>query len=122
MLTIEAVENLMRACLNGGPENALLVEGLVRNFGFSPKKIEENTPEIVKLLNELPETFRENSGGGWSFLMASQDKHGNHWGEHRNIEELMCLGIAAGKVRYVIEDREMWKLFPGGVPHFVIME
>ena len=58
-------------------------------------------------------------GGGWSFLQACVDKNGNHWGEHSNMEELFCLGIAIGKVESLLP-RDMWKVLPGGVPYYVI--
>lgn len=122
MLTPEAVQTLMRICLaDEGAKDPLIVEGIIRKFAFDAKTVEENKDQIVNLLNELPAPFMLREGGGWSFLMAANDKHGNQWGEHQAIEELMCLGMAAGKVKYVFEERELWEAFPGGMPYFVVM-
>lgn len=120
MLTVDAVSEMMRTCLAEDLEGAQVVEGVTRSFAFDPAKIQENTEQIHILLNELPDPFMLAKGGGWSFLMAANDKHGNQWGEHHNIEELMCLGIASGKANYVFEDRAMWTHFPGGMPYFVV--
>ena len=38
------------------------------------------------------------------------------WGEHRSFEALVTLGIAIGKVKYIIPE-EMWVFLPGSVPY-----
>jgi len=47
------------------------------------------------------------------------DKHGVQWGEHRNIEQLVVLGIAAKMVKYCMP-RDMWGILPGGMPYIAI--
>jgi len=94
-------------------------EGVMINIGFNPKKIEENKETIKQLLDELPENFRKEVGGGYSFLAAAEDKHGNQWGEHSNIDELLTLGLASGNVEYLMP-RALWGTLPGGMPYFVI--
>ena len=101
------------------PEKTIIAEGIIRTFGFNVDKLATHKQEIIDLLNELPDSFKEGSGGGWSFLQACVDKNGNHWGEHSNMEELFCLGIAIGKVESLLP-RDMWKVLPGGVPYYVI--
>jgi hypothetical protein len=44
---------------------------------------------------------------------------GKQWGEHSNIEELLCLGTAIGKVHFQFP-RDMWSMFPGGMPYFSV--
>lgn len=101
-------------------EGAVICEGIVTNAGFNPIRLQSHKNEIIELLNELPETFFIRSGqGGWSFLMAAQDKHGNHWGEHRNMEQLFLLGIGIKRVQ-CLAPKEMWCVLPGGVPYYAI--
>jgi len=75
--------------------------------------------EIIDLLNELPDNFKEEVGGGWSFIQACVYKNGNHWGEHHSMEELLCLGIAIGRVKCLMP-KDMWSILPGGVPYYAI--
>ena len=103
------------------PEDAIVVQGVIIRAGFHPGRIKENSGEIRALLMELPETFRQKSGGGWSFLQACVDRFDMQWGEHRDIDELLCLGIASGHAK-ILMPREMWAVLPGGMPYFMIVE
>ena len=95
-------------------------EGIVRNIRFHTERLESHKAEIVAMLDELPEQFQEKSGGGWSFLNACNDKHGNQWtGLHQTMEQLFQLGIGIGKVKSLLP-REMWNALPGGMPYYVI--
>ena len=96
------------------------VVGITSNVGLQPSKVEEHSDEIKELLDELPDNFKENLGGGWSFLEACVDKEGNQWGEHNNIQELLMLGIASGWAGYLVSSKELWSTFPGGVPYFMV--
>lgn len=118
-LTAEDVQRVMRACLfkDGEPhDDHIKVEGVMRSFGFHPGRIAEHTPEIKAFLGELSDEFRMDAGGGWTFLNACNDRYGNHWGEHPDMEALFCLGIAAGAAKWLMP-REMWSVLPGGVPY-----
>lgn len=110
------VEALMLDCLNGSEEGAVRVDGVVRNFGFSPTKIEKHKEEIRALLDEMPPQFHMSSGGGWTFLNLCNDKNGRQWGEHSDMEALVALGMAAGMASYLMP-RDMWSVLPGGVPY-----
>jgi len=102
--------------------NLVRVEGIFSNFGFHPDRLENHKHEIVEMLNELPEQFHENTGGGWSFLNACMDKHGNQWTDlHRVMEQLFVLGIGINRVEYVLQ-RDMWRILPGGMPYCVIFD
>lgn len=121
-LTAQAVHDLAVKCANVGDDgDAVKVEGIVRNYLLSKSRLEEHRDEIVAMLHELPEQFQESKGGGWSFLSAAFDKHGDHWGEHPNMEMLFALGLGLGKVVYVMP-REMWRVLPGGMPYLVIKD
>lgn len=133
-LTSEAVDALVRKCLftpeeapDGDkpigaviPDGAIIVDGIVRSWGFHAGRVAEAANAIGDLLAELPDEFHASKGGGWSFLNACNDRHGQQWGEHRQMEALFCLGIAAGKARWLME-RDMWDAFPGGMPYVVVL-
>lgn len=124
-LTIENVEMAILDCLFKGGEDeskAVLAEGVIQQFDFHPERLNEWKDSIIEMLNQLPETFRQNSGGGWSFLQACYRKDGTQWTDfHKDMEELFCLGIAIGKVKSQLP-KEMWQVLPGGVPYYVIIE
>lgn len=95
---------------------AVKAEGVVSKFGFNPKKLEKHAPDIKSMLDQLPDPFKKSKGGGWSFLNACEDKDGVQWGEHRSIDELLCLGIAT-KQASILAPRDMWPMLPGGMPY-----
>ena len=128
MLTAEKVEEIFMDCLfrkeeinKGIPiKEPIKVEGLVNTFGFHPDRVKKHKEEIKSLLRELPDQFFKNGGGGWSFLNLCNTKDGEQWtGLHQRMEQLVCLGIAIGKVRYNLP-RENWNILPGGVPYVSI--
>lgn len=124
-LTAENVNRLFRSLFFKDEEdksNPVLVEGIVHNVGFHPDRVKAATEEIQGMLNELPDPFFESKGGGWSFLNACNDKNDRLWtGEHRTMEQLVVMGIAIGKVKFLME-RNMWPVFSGGMPYFVILD
>lgn len=122
-LTPEAVIELMKKCLLGVSSEAdcITVDGLVNNYRFNKAEIERHSEEIRDLLHQLPDPFQAAKGGGWSFLNACNDKDGNLWtGEHRTMEALFCLGIAAGRAKWIL--RDMADVMPGGVPYVAVVE
>lgn len=121
-LTSKNVEAVLFYCFfkSGEPtDNQVIVEGIVSTFGFHPERLKEKIFEIADLLSQLPKEFREDSGGGMSFLNACVREDGVHWGEHKNVEQLMVLGLAAGLVTYCLPQK-VWPSLPGGVPYFVV--
>lgn len=121
-LTAVAVEALLHRAQLKHDEvtpGAVLVDGVVHKFGFHPQRLRDVKPEVDALLRMLPDQFHVGSGGGWSFLNACMDRDGRQWGEHRDIEALVCLGIGVGSATFVF-DREMWSGLPGGMPYFAV--
>lgn len=143
-LTAKAVQDVLRSLLytseelgpavpEAPPQGSVLAKAVVSAFAFHPKRLEAAKPEIAALLRELPAAFHElgsdmvrlHAGpvdapsGGWSFLNACMTKDDEQWGEHRNIDELLALGLAAGYVSWCMP-RDMWDALPGGMPYFVI--
>lgn len=100
--------------------NYVEAQGVMVHVGFHPGRLEEHKEEILAMLGELPDQFKASGGGGWTFLNACNDKHGNQWtGLHKVMDELFTLGIAIGKVKPNLE-REAWKMLPGGMPYYVV--
>jgi len=98
----------------------ILVKGIVSTFAFVREKIEKHKEDIRSMLSELPENFRKDKGGGWTFLNACNRADGVQWtGFHRDMEALFCVGIAADLVEWTAP-REMWEVMPGGVPYVAI--
>lgn len=121
-LTPDAVDALMKVCLSAPGEltDAVVVEGIINNYAFHADRIAENAATIAKLLAQLPDEFQNKKGGGWSFLNACQDRDGSLWTEeHRVLEHLLVLGIAAGRARWLLP-RVVWNDLPGGMPYVAV--
>lgn len=124
-LTTSKVNEVFTDCLfKSEPEPGtkfIPVRGIVTNVGFVPKKINDYSLTIKMMLNELDDKFKEDIGGGWSFLMMAVDKSGNQWADHKTMEQLMLLGLAAGWLKYQLP-RKLWTALAGGVPYVVIVK
>jgi hypothetical protein len=124
----EEVRRILMECLyteeetNGGqevPKDAVLVEGIVNNFGFHPERLEAHREQVRELLNEMPDDFHAGKGGGMSFLQMCVDKHGQHWAEHPTLGALLALGIGLKMAVFPLP-RQVWGILPGGVPYVII--
>lgn len=102
--------------------SAVMVEGIVWNVVFKKSKLDEHADLIMRMLLELPIPFRQSGGGGWSFLNACDDRHGNQWtGFHETMGMLFMLGQGIDKVTCPLP-RDMWNVLPGGMPYYIIMD
>ena len=126
-LNASRIDEIFKECLfkeeeivDGKPSiEPLKGEGVINNFGFHPVRTEGFRKELKEILSDLPDSFKENGGGGMSFLNACMDKDGNQWGEHKNMEQLFALGKSIGLVSYPMP-REMWRILPGGMPYITV--
>lgn len=100
----------------GVPAGAIVVDGIVTLWAFHPGRVADNKEKIGTMLLEMRDEFHVAKGGGWSFLNLCEDRHGNHWGEHRTMGQLCALAIASGQGKWTIP-REMWATMPGGLPY-----
>lgn len=92
------------------------VEGIaVAGFGFQKQRLENHREEVKNMLEQLSDRFKE----GASFLEGCDDKNGNQWGGHRNMEQLFCLGIGLGYAEYCLP-RKIWASLPGEMPYIYI--
>ena len=101
-------------------DHQVWVLGIVHRSLFDKNRVEAQKPAIRAMLAELPDPFHADRGEGWSFLNACKDRHDRLWtGEHRTMETLFMLGIAAGYVRETLP-YDMLPVLPGGVPYYTI--
>lgn len=120
----QQVEATFKDCLFDTVEEAerrgIKIEGIVFDAMFNPAKLEEHRELITQMLMELPDQFRKSAGGGWSFLNACDDRHGNQWTSfHQTMSMLFLLGEGIGMVKSQLP-KEMWSALPGGMPYYVI--
>lgn len=85
-------------------------EGLINTFYFNTERLAQHDEDIVDMIDQLPEIEK-----GPSFLNLCITTEGVYWGEHRDIEQLVVLGIASGNLDYCLP-KEMWSKLPGGMP------
>lgn len=123
-LTAENVKIVFIDCLfeeGADTSNHVKAEGVKLKVGFDPIKLKQNELKIIDFLNQLPAPFRQTVSGGWTFLNGVADNMGNHWAEHPNLDQLLCLGLAIGKLEITLP-REMWGDLPGCVPYFTYLD
>ena len=121
MPNAQNIDKILKDCLFRDGEDqstAVVAKGIVTSFGFHPERLKDYHAEIVEELSSLPREFYANGGGGWSFLNMCNDNNGVQWGEHRSMEQLVCLGIALELVKELMPD--MRDAMPGGVPYYVV--
>lgn len=122
-LTAENVNKVLNDCLyNEGEDTTghIAASGVRLKIGFHPERLKKHEQDIEQMLNQLSDDFKKEKGGGASFLNACVTVNGDQWGEHSNIDELLVLGLASGKVSYLMPERKDWAMFPGGMPYFVV--
>lgn len=131
MINAQEVEDLFFACTwtedevarlgeDYLTEKSLMLEGLTITAAFDPSKVELHEKRIAEILAELNPQFFPDGGGGSSFLQLPFTADDEQWGEHRNAEQLMLLGMAINKVKYAINDRTIWAAMPGSLPYIII--
>jgi len=119
-LTPENVDAVLKDCFlrteNEIPrEEVLEIDSVRVQYGFHPGRVENNAASIKDMLAQLDPKFAE----GWSFLNIPFLASGEQWGEHRNADALVALGLAAGFIDELLP-AQMNKMMPGGVPFIFI--
>jgi len=119
--SVKVKETFMYCLFNDGENQdaAVFADGVMLKVGFHPERLKEKTPDILAFLTDMPEEFGKSSGGGWSFLNACNDSKGELWGQHQDVDTLLCMGIAIGAAKILLP-RDMWSVLPGGVPYFSV--
>lgn len=124
-LAADNVDFIFRDCLFRKDEDtadAVKTEGITSKVWFHPDRLESHKTEIAEMCGELPDNFKASSGGGWSFLNLCINRFQEQWtGEYRQMEQLLVLGLASGRIQ-LLTRRELWEMFPGGMPYVVIVD
>lgn len=98
------------------PRDAIIIEGVTASFGLNPDRVQQHRVRIMEILGEVSPDFSDPKAGGTSFLNLPMDKDGVQWGEHKNAQELMVLGMAVDAFEY-LGPKDMWAILPGGMPY-----
>ena len=125
----ELIEEIIRECLFNEdeieaekPKDGLVMvvgKGILGNFGFHSERLQARREEVSQMLDLIPDQFHEGKGRGWSFLNMCMDKNDRQWGEHRDMDHLICLGVALGLMKVCeFPPRE---ICPGGMPYIQIL-
>lgn len=116
----QIVEETFDACLDTNGD--VVAEGVVLRARLSRDRLADHAEVIAALLGELPDEFKMAGGGGWSFLNACNDRHGELWtGMHTTMDKLFMLGTGLGMVVCQLP-REMWPALPGGMPYYIVKD
>lgn len=116
----QVVEQTFEACYD--PNGEVEVAGIMLPARFDKARLADHAERIAFLLGELPDEFKASCGGGWSFLNACMDRHGNQWtGMHSTMDKLFMLGMGIDMVVSQLP-REMWDALPGGMPYYVVKD
>lgn len=126
MIDPKRINELFKDCLFKNEElidrkpigDYIEVNGITLRAWLNPIRVEKHKNEVISILDEMHPLFKE----GWTFLNFCHDKNENLWtGNHSTMDELLCLGLATKTIEYCCDDREMWKLFPMGMPYIRIL-
>jgi len=123
-LTSANVEKVIQDCLFRDDEvlvDAVEAEGIVNKYAFHPQRLESHREDVRSMLYQLPEEFIK--GGGWTFLNMCMRADGVQWtGLHRTQQHLACMAIALKLGLWFPSERDLWNIFPGGVPYFIVLK
>ena len=131
MINAEEVEEIFLNCLWSDKQiktlgeeyllaHSIKIEGITLLAAFNPERTEYHAKRISEILAELNPQFFHNVGGGLSFLQLPFTKDEEQWGEHKNAEQLMLLGMAINQVKYALANRSMWVAFAGHMPYIIV--
>lgn len=121
-LTAEEIDDLIPLVIEISADQCdddaiLLVQARNISFPFSKEALAKHEPAIRALLDRVAPEFKETGGRGAS--LADWPWPDSPLGEPRH-EALIALGLAVGKIQWLIP-REKWaELFPDGNPYLVV--
>lgn len=116
------VEEIFNQCLADVANDGPVIDAIAEQVVFNQEALEKHRDLIIQMLMELPTEFRTSGGGGWSFLNACNDRHGNQWtGLHQTMAHLFALGQGIGMVESQLP-RALWSVLPAGMPYYTIKD
>jgi hypothetical protein len=109
-----AVVDLYESVLN---ENGAEIAGVLFIHRIDIDKLKPSDAIVRGWLALLPDEFRMDKGGGWSFLNLCNDRNGVQWtGLHQTMDQLFVLAAALGRAKFLLP-RSLWSSLPGGMPY-----
>jgi len=122
-LIAENVTKIFLASIYGNEksnEQPIIVQGVKTKVALKPSKIEQHKEDIISMVDQLPDAFKEDKGGGMPFLELCHDNDGNQWtGLHVIMDQLVVLGQAVDKISFLVE-RKYWLGISGAMQYLVI--
>lgn len=123
-LTSDAVDAILRdsvfldeEVVDGIPEDAIIVEGVLNSYAFHPERLETHRQELQEMIGDLDDSFLVKKGGGWTFLNLCMTKDDVQWtGLHLVQERFLVLCVGLKMARFILP-KELWAHFPGGMPY-----
>jgi hypothetical protein len=110
------VEAILVEALTDPPAGDV-IRGILHSYSLDVAKVASHRGEIVAMLEQWPEEFFDNGGGGWTFLNLCETRDGVLWtGLHLRCEQLCVLADVLGLLSYPLP-RDMWSMMPGGLPY-----
>lgn len=104
------------------PSDAVIVTGVVNDFGFHPGRVALHKEQIANWVNVLPiyQTCEGNAEDEMIlFGSACRDSDGFQWTDyHQRVEQLLSLGCAAGILKLMYQ-KAIWAMLPGGLPIYL---
>ena len=94
-------------------------EGVMVSMAFHPERLESHREDVRSMLSQLPDDFMSDNGGGMSMLNMPFTKDGEQYGEQRDADALFILGNALGFTKFLMP-RNMWSMFPDGMPYIAV--
>jgi len=95
-------------------EDFHIVHGLVSAFSLHKERLELHRPLVIYWLGLLSDTFQQN---GWTFMQVPFLANGIQWGDRRDADILMVLGMGLELV-YPLLPRALDSSLAGGLPYF----
>lgn len=107
------------ALIDENNQRYVRVKGVAHDFAFVRDRLDGIRSDYIALCVEmLPDLFYQSKGGGWTFLDLPFDRNEERWGEQRDAEVFLAIGLALDIAKYSL-GREFWSALPGGVPYVV---
>lgn len=123
-LTASQVDKVIRGCFFKEGEDttkAVKAKGIRLGAGFHPERLEAHRQQVRYMLHQLPHEFFPGTGDGYSFLKMCTSKEDDLWGQHRDCDALLVLGLALGYIEFMTP-HECWEMMPGGMPYLRVKD
>lgn len=122
-LTDENVWEVYNKCIckrdelnNIADEELVKVQGIINWYTFNRQALEQERKHILSLLSQVTYRIRH----GMSIERVCYNKRQEIWtGSIQTIEALVCLGLAIGKVEYLLP-RATWCLLKKKMPYVIM--